>query len=112
MGDVYRATDVRLQRDVALKLMASAGTDDTQRIERFLQEARVTAALDHANIVKVFDVGVSMDGRTWSPSFSTARRCVRGSGAARWRRRRPRASPATWPPAWWSRMRPAWSTAI
>ena len=64
MGDVYRATDVRLQRDVALKLLAHAGTDDTQRIERFLQEARVTAALDHVNIVKVFDVGV-LDGRPY-----------------------------------------------
>jgi serine/threonine protein kinase len=64
MGDVYRATDVRLQRDVALKLLAHAGSDDTQRIERFLQEARVTAALDHANIVKVFDVGV-LDGRPY-----------------------------------------------
>ena len=64
MGDVYRATDVRLQRDVALKLLAHAGSDDTQRIERFLQEARVTAALDHANIVKVFDVGV-IDGRPY-----------------------------------------------
>ena len=64
MGDVYRATDVRLQRDVALKLLAHAGTDDTQRIERFLQEARVTAALDHANIVKVFDVGV-LEGRPY-----------------------------------------------
>ena len=64
MGDVYRATDVRLQRDVALKFLAHAGTDDTQRIERFLQEARVTAALDHANIVKVFDVGV-LDGRPY-----------------------------------------------
>ena len=64
MGDVYRATDVRLQRDVALKLLADAGTDDTQRIERFLQEARVTAALDHANIVRVFDVGV-LDGRPY-----------------------------------------------
>jgi serine/threonine protein kinase len=64
MGDVYRATDVRLRRDVALKILAHAGTPDTQRIERFLQEARVTAALDHANIVKVFDVGV-LDGRPY-----------------------------------------------
>jgi eukaryotic-like serine/threonine-protein kinase len=64
MGDVYRATDVRLRRDVALKLMAHAGTDDTPRIGRFLQEARVTAALDHPNIVKVFDVGVR-DGRPY-----------------------------------------------
>jgi serine/threonine protein kinase len=64
MGDVYRATDVRLQRDVALKLLGHAGTDDTQRIERFLQEARVTAALDHTNIVRLFDVGV-LDGRPY-----------------------------------------------
>jgi eukaryotic-like serine/threonine-protein kinase len=64
MGDVYRATDVRLRRDVALKLMARAGADETRRIERFLQEARVTAALDHANIVKVFDVGV-LDARPY-----------------------------------------------
>ena len=64
MGDVYRATDMRLQRDVALKLLAHAGSDDTQRIERFLQEARVTAALDHTNIVRIFDVGV-LDGRPY-----------------------------------------------
>ena len=64
MGDVYRATDMRLQRDVALKHMSAAGIDDPQRTERFLQEARVTAALDHANIVKVFDVGV-LGGRPY-----------------------------------------------
>ena len=64
MGDVYRATDVRLQRDVALKLMAHGGTDDTQRIGRFQQEARITASLDHPNILKVFDVGV-VDGRPY-----------------------------------------------
>src|SRR5215203_4848771 len=64
MGDVYRATEVQIQREVALKILAQAGSDDTQRIERFLQEARVTAALDHANIVKIFDVGV-LDGRPY-----------------------------------------------
>jgi serine/threonine protein kinase len=64
MGDVYRATDPRLQRDVALKLMAHAGTEDPQRIGRFLQEARIIASLDQANIVKVFDVGV-LDGRPY-----------------------------------------------
>jgi serine/threonine protein kinase/Tol biopolymer transport system component len=64
MGDVYRATDVRLGRDVALKVIASATEADPERVERFLQEARVTASLDHLNIVKVFDVGVS-DGRPY-----------------------------------------------
>ncbi len=58
MGDVYRATDVRLDRDVALKLMTCAGPPDGGRVGRFLQEARVTASLDHPNIVKVFDVGM------------------------------------------------------
>ena len=64
MGDVYRATDVRLRRDVALKLMAHAGADEAPRIGRFLQEGRATAALDHPNIVKLFDVGV-LDGRPY-----------------------------------------------
>ena len=64
MGDVYRATDVRLQRDVALKVLAHNGTDDGPRIERFLREARITASFDHANIVKVFDVGM-VDARPY-----------------------------------------------
>ncbi|HET7217841.1 MAG TPA: protein kinase [Vicinamibacterales bacterium] len=58
MGDVYRATDIRLQRDVALKMLAHPGTPDPRRVERFMQEARITAALDHPNIVRVFDVGI------------------------------------------------------
>jgi serine/threonine-protein kinase len=59
MGDVYRAADPRLGRDVALKTLPKAEPDDGQAIERFLQEARITASLDHPNIVKVFDVGMS-----------------------------------------------------
>ncbi len=57
MGDVYRATDVRLHRDVALKVLAQTKTADPQRVDRFMQEARVTASLDHAHIVRVYDVG-------------------------------------------------------
>ncbi len=57
MGDVYRATDVRLQRDVALKVLAETRTGDPQRLDRFMKEARVTASLDHPNIVRVYDVG-------------------------------------------------------
>ncbi len=58
MSTVYRATDVRLLRDVALKVLGPSSGNDLQRTERFLQEARVTAALDHPNIVKVYDVGL------------------------------------------------------
>jgi serine/threonine-protein kinase len=57
MGDVYRATDARLGRDVAVKLLAETKTGDPQRVARFMHEARVTASLDHPNIVRVFDVG-------------------------------------------------------
>jgi Tol biopolymer transport system component len=64
MGDVYRATDVRLDRDVALKMMTYAGPLDSGRVDRFLQEARITASLDHPNIVKVFDVGM-FEGRPY-----------------------------------------------
>ena len=64
MGDVYRATDPRLGRDVALKTLAGAERGDGRAVERFLQEARITASLDHPNILKVFDVGMS-NGRPY-----------------------------------------------
>ncbi len=61
MGDVYRATDPRLARDVAVKTLIGAISGDGPQVDRFLQEARITASLDHPNIVKVFDVGVAND---------------------------------------------------
>jgi eukaryotic-like serine/threonine-protein kinase len=64
MGDVYRATDPRLGRDVALKTLTSAERGDGHAVERFLQEARITGSLDHPNIVRVFDVGTS-NGRPY-----------------------------------------------
>ena len=64
MGDVYRATDPRLGRDVAIKTLPDTTRGDGHAVERFLQEARITASLDHPNIVKVFDVGMS-NGRPY-----------------------------------------------
>jgi serine/threonine protein kinase len=58
MGHVYRATDVRLAREVALKVLPGAALADPDRVARFLQEAQLTASLDHPNVVRVFDVGV------------------------------------------------------
>jgi serine/threonine protein kinase len=57
MGEVYRARDPRLGRDVALKILPSAFSADPDRLRRFEQEARATAALNHPNILAVFDVG-------------------------------------------------------
>jgi eukaryotic-like serine/threonine-protein kinase len=57
MGDVYRARDTRLNRHVALKVLAPSFTTDNLRLARFTQEARTTALLNHPNIVAVYDVG-------------------------------------------------------
>jgi hypothetical protein len=57
MGEVYRAHDTRLGRDVALKILPAEVADDPARRQRFECEARALAALSHPNILAVFDVG-------------------------------------------------------
>jgi eukaryotic-like serine/threonine-protein kinase len=57
MGEVYRAHDTRLGRDVALKILPPEVAGDASRRARFEQEARAVAALNHPNIVAVYDVG-------------------------------------------------------
>ena len=57
MGAVYRATDKTLQRDIALKVLAPAATHDENAVQRFLNEARAAARLDHENIARVFYQG-------------------------------------------------------
>jgi len=58
MGEVYRARDARLGRDVALKVMPPEVANDASRRQRFELEARAVAALNHPNIVAVYDVGI------------------------------------------------------
>ena len=57
MGEVYRARDPRLRRDVAIKVLPVAFSTDVDRLHRFEQEARAAAALNHPNILAVFDIG-------------------------------------------------------
>lgn len=57
MGEVYRAHDPRLSRDVAVKVLPASFTADTDRLRRFEQEARAVAALNHPNIVSIYDIG-------------------------------------------------------
>ena len=57
MGEVYRAHDQRLGRDVAIKVLPAAYSSDPERLRRFDQEARAVGALNHPNVLAVFDVG-------------------------------------------------------
>jgi Tol biopolymer transport system component len=57
MGEVYRALDSRLGREVALKIVPGSFARDPDRLRRFEQEARAVAALNHPNILAVFDIG-------------------------------------------------------
>ena len=57
MGEVYRAHDARLGREVAIKVLPTDYADDPDRLRRFEQEARASSALNHPNILSIYDVG-------------------------------------------------------
>jgi eukaryotic-like serine/threonine-protein kinase len=57
MGEVYRARDVRLNREVAIKILPASFSADAERLERFAQESRAAAALNHPNILAIYDIG-------------------------------------------------------
>jgi eukaryotic-like serine/threonine-protein kinase len=59
MGEVYKARDTRLGRDVAIKVLPASFASDHERLRRFEQEAQAVAALSHPNILAVYDIGQS-----------------------------------------------------
>ena len=64
MGVVYRARDARLGRDVAIKVLPVSFSEDADRLSRFEREARTTSAMNHPNILTVFDIGTH-EGRPY-----------------------------------------------
>ena len=65
MGEVYKAKDARLDRHVAIKVLPAAFAHDPDRLARFEREAKAVAALSHANILSIFDIGTD-DGQTYA----------------------------------------------
>src|SRR5262245_18986272 len=59
MGEVYRAAHPRLGRNVAIKVLPAALSADANRLRRFEQEAHAAAALNHPNILAVYDIGTT-----------------------------------------------------
>jgi len=62
MGEVYRAHDTKLARDVAIKVLPANFVNDPERLSRFQREARMLAALNHANIATIY--GLERSGGT------------------------------------------------
>ena len=90
MGEVWRAHDSRLSRDVALKVLPDSVAQDATFLARFQAEARAASALNHPNIVIVYDVG-QQDGRAFISMElleGKSLRAVLDGGAPPLRRRR------------------------
>ena len=80
MGEVYRARDTKLDRDVALKILPESFANDPDRLMRFEREAKTLASLNHPNIAAIYGIEAAPRhgtgrGRGLSPRASRAARC-------------------------------------
>ena len=71
MGEVYRATDSNLKREVAIKVLPAAFTEDRERLQRFEREAQLLAQLHHPNIASIFGLEVSGGSRALPSRLAT-----------------------------------------
>src|SRR5712691_1035499 len=81
MGEVYRARDARLKREVAVKVLPTTFATDPERLRRFEQEAEAAGALNHPNLLAVYDVGTH-DGAPYIVSELLEGETLRGRLAA------------------------------
>ena len=73
MGEVFQATDYRLHRTVAIKVLSAEKFSDPEHKRRFLQEARIVSALNHPNIVVLYDISSIEASTSWCWSMCGAR---------------------------------------
>src|SRR5262249_41077099 len=91
MGEVYRARDPRLGREVAIKVLPTSFSADTDRLRRFEQEAKAAGSLNHPNVTAVYDIGTH-EGAPYVVSElleGETLRAARAGGAEGSRRGRP-----------------------
>ena len=79
MGEVWRATDTQLNRDVALKILPEAFAEDPDRLARFQREAQVLASLNHPGIAAIY--GIEEDGGWSQTPGARGSRYITGQGA-------------------------------
>ena len=88
MGVVYRARDESLERDVALKFLATGAATDAASKLRFIREAKAASALDHPNVATVYEIGEWRDRLFIAMAFydgeTLKERLARVGGVARW----------------------------
>jgi eukaryotic-like serine/threonine-protein kinase len=82
MGVVYKALDTRLNRTVAIKVLPPESVADPVRRQRFMQEARAASAIEHPNIVTIYEI-TEVDGQYFiAMQYVAAKRCGRCSDGA------------------------------
>jgi eukaryotic-like serine/threonine-protein kinase len=103
MGEVYRARDARLERDVAIKVLPPSLADDPAALARFEREAKSVAQLSHPNIMGIFDFGHEPPGPRGGRAVTYAvmellegGRCATAWRAARSARERRSTTPSRW----------------
>src|SRR5262249_30534095 len=92
MGEVYRARDRKLNREVAIKVLPEAFTTDSDRVARFEREAHVLAALNHPSIAHIYGFERSRIGSRSVPYHSTRHCRWQSISRRRWKPRTSRAS--------------------
>ena len=103
MGEVFRARDTRLDRDVAIKVLPESLAGNADRLRRFEQEARAAGSLNHPNVLAVYDVGSQdeivylvselLEGQTLRDRIAAGPLTRAGSASSS-----PRRSRRAWPP--------------
>ena len=76
MGEVYLAEDIELDREVALKVLLPEVADNEDRVSRFTQEAKAASALNHPNILTVYEIGNFENTRFMPPNWLKVIPCI------------------------------------